>query len=118
MSDLIWNRRPWGSWAIVRESEDMVVKIIRVNPYSALSLQRHTGRQEHWTLLTDKNYGLHFIIGEEALVPDRYKVYTVDFGVVHRIVNRSIAPVQILEVIQGTYDESDIVRLEDAYGRN
>lgn len=40
-------------------------------------------------------------------------------GSVHRLANRTDAPVVLIEVQSGSYlGEDDIVRLEDDYGRN
>jgi mannose-1-phosphate guanylyltransferase/mannose-6-phosphate isomerase len=47
-------------------------------------------------------------VGEELFVPR---------GTVHRLSAEGDEPVRILEVSFGEFDEGDIVRLDDVYGR-
>jgi mannose-6-phosphate isomerase len=107
-------RRPWGSYMVVAENAD-AVKILRVSPMSRLSLQKHDRRSECWTAITE---GMLAIIGDNAVVLEPYKPYTVDVGKVHRIMNYSNEVGIIIETIHGEYDEEDIVRFEDDFGRD
>ena len=42
----------------------------------------------------------------------------VDVSKVHRLVNVGNEVGRVVEIIQGVYDEEDIERLEDDYGRD
>lgn len=119
MTSLEWQRRPWGKWTVVYTSPETTVKLLVVDPGEALSLQYHRQRSESWVVLD----GIPtLIIGEAGRIPvtltGRPNVrYDVPPLVNHRIENRENVPARILEVIQGRYDENDIVRLHDRYER-
>ena len=106
-------KRPWGGYQIIAE-DAQAVKILRVNPMTRLSLQTHAKRSERWTPITD---GMLAIIGETAVVLEPFKTYVIDVGQVHRIMNYSGDVGIIVETLHGEYDEDDIVRLEDDFGR-
>jgi mannose-6-phosphate isomerase-like protein (cupin superfamily) len=106
-------KRPWGGYQIIAE-DAQAVKILRVNPMTRLSLQTHAKRSERWTPITD---GMLAIIGENAVVLEPFKTYVVDVGQIHRIMNYSGEVGIIVETLHGEYDEDDIVRLEDDFGR-
>ncbi len=106
-------KRPWGGYQIIAE-DAQAVKILRVNPMTRLSLQTHAKRSERWTPITD---GMLAIIGETAVVLEPFKTYVIDVGQVHRIMNYSGEVGLIVETLHGEYDEDDIVRLEDDFGR-
>ena len=96
-----------GQW-----SGKITVKILRVDPRSRLSLQRHRHRDEEWLCLRGS---------AEVRVGDRTtKVNVGDRTVVprnrlHRIYSERGA--EFLEVSTGKFSEDDIVRVEDDYGR-
>ena len=114
---LVWESRPWGEYATVYSSEETTVKLLRIFPGQALSLQYHEYREEFWTLTNPPTGAVVFIINGSA-VPARMGVrYHIPRLVVHRIANKSDTIVQVLEVMRGRYDENDIVRIYDKYGR-
>lgn len=105
--------RPWGGFRVVGQfSGRITVKIVKIKPGGRLSLQRHRNRDEEWTVLTgratatveDRVYHLH--------VGDRTTAYRTW---VHRL--ESEAGAELLEVSYGEFDEDDIERLSDDYGR-
>ena len=107
--------RPWGSWEVINVGNKHIVKKITVNPHSALSLQMHHHRSEHWIIsegtaqvtLDDKTF--------EA--PANTPIF-IEVEQKHRIANETNNPVVFIEIQTGeTLDENDIVRFEDAYGR-
>lgn len=110
--------RPWGGFRVLADAASgeapIAVKILTVAPGQRLSLQTHELRAEEWTPL---HPGLSAQIGDEVhdLVP--FVTYRVQTGQVHRIINNSDLPGQIVEVMFGQYAEDDIVRLEDDYRR-
>lgn len=107
-------KRPWGEYKIIGENP-VCVKIITVNPHSRLSLQTHKLRDEVWVALQP---GLYADIGDNTFAMGVMDRFFVEHGVQHRIQNVTDNPIQVLELIYGLYDEDDICRLEDDYGRN
>ena len=107
------NERPWGGYYVLAE-DAQAVKLLKVKPMTRLSLQTHAKRSEKWTPLTD---GMLAIIGDKAVILEPYQTYIVDVGMVHRIMNYSNETGFIVETLHGEYDEEDIVRLEDDFGR-
>lgn len=107
--------RPWGSYQILAQSERFQVKRIIVNPGGVLSSQYHHHRAEHWIVVSGTaritNGDKVFLVGEDQ------STY-IPLGVVHRLENPGILPLELIEVQSGSYlGEDDIVRLEDSYGR-
>ena len=107
--------KPWGKFEQYTHNLPSTVKIITVAPGGTLSRQYHRHRDELWVVLDP---GARVEMDGETLSPEpREKLY-IPRGTVHRL---SAAwgggPVRILEVSFGEFDEGDIVRLDDAYGR-
>jgi mannose-6-phosphate isomerase-like protein (cupin superfamily) len=107
------DERPWGSFDQFTKNEATTVKIIRVNPGKRLSLQRHAHRAEFWYVLSG-NGTAEIDSAEHALTPG----VTVEIPVhtTHRL-TASDEGITILEIATGEFDEDDIERLEDDYGR-
>jgi mannose-6-phosphate isomerase len=86
------DERPWGRWEVLDTGGGFAVKRITVAPGAALSL--------------------------ELLELQRNQSVFIPVGTAHRIENLGDEPVEFVEVQVGDrLDESDIVRLEDRYGR-
>lgn len=107
--------RPWGSYENLDAGDGFQVKHIIVKPGAKLSLQRHSKRAEHWTVVSGR-----------AIVTCDDKVFTLEknqstfipMGTKHRLENPDAAPLHVIEVQCGSYlGEDDIVRYEDSYGR-
>lgn len=106
-------KRPWGEFVEYTRNTESTVKIITVNPNEALSLQHHHNRDEFWHVISgdgnirigDKTFKV--VVGENHFVPKE---------TAHRI-EAGVLPLVILEISFGKFDENDIVRLEDRYGR-
>jgi mannose-1-phosphate guanylyltransferase/mannose-6-phosphate isomerase len=108
--------RPWGGYTILHSSPEVTVKILQVNPGKRLSLQKHSHRSETWHPITE---GLSAQIGRDIVLLEPGKPVTIDVGMVHRLVNGAGRQVgYVVEIIKGMYDEEDIERLEDDYGRS
>ena len=112
-----FDRRPWGSFTILDESEDFKVKRIEVLPEKRLSYQRHSRRSEHWFVVC--GIAKVTLNGREFLVK---KGEAVDIPVetAHRVENPDASQLLVfIETQTGDYfGEDDIVRLEDDFGRN
>lgn len=114
MSDKFVEFRPWGKFTRYTLNEPTTVKVIAVNPSQKLSVQRHENRDELWIPFDD---GLYALIGDETIkmIPDRE--YFIPRGTIHSVESKSIFEARFLEIAFGQFDEDDIERLEDRYGR-
>lgn len=105
--------RPWGGFDIFALNRTASVKIITVAPAGRLSLQRHHLRAETWVVLDP---GLEVVVGDRTWVAEVDEVVHVPRGALHRMTATGDR-VRVLEVVLDVFDEDDIVRVEDAYGR-
>ena len=106
-------KRPWGSFERFTLNEPSTVKIITVNRGEAFSLQKHKGRDEWWKILEGDGKATIDGTEKEIKVGDEY---FLPRGTEHRILAGKSAVV-FLEISFGDFDENDIVRIEDRYGR-
>jgi mannose-6-phosphate isomerase len=106
--------KPWGRFEQYTHNLACTVKIITVAPGGRLSRQYHKKRDELWVVL-DK--GACVELGEEVLYPEPEEKLFIPRETVHRLSSEAEAEVRILEISFGEFDEDDIVRLEDIYGR-
>ncbi len=107
--------RPWGYYEVLKEDAEHKVKRIVVYPGGRLSLQRHRHRDEHWLIVSGE--GVFTLNAEEIILGKRQSI-DIPRGALHRVLNTGKADLVIVEVQTGEYfDESDIERLEDDYGR-
>ena len=108
-------RRPWGTYATLRQEDGYQVKRITVAPGQKLSLQYHHKRAEHWVV----TQGQAIVqVGDEEFEtgPGEYRYIPLEEK--HRLTNIGEDELVLIEVQVGSYlGEDDIVRLEDAYGR-
>jgi mannose-1-phosphate guanylyltransferase/mannose-6-phosphate isomerase len=113
--------RPWGYMDIFVKEHVCSVRILNFDPGQRMSLQRHQRRDELLVAIDD---GLSVQIGE---TPEQARRFTTvarqgDQMVIPRDMwHRFGAPpdrrVRSLEIAFGEYDQNDIERLEDDYGR-
>ena len=106
--------KPWGSFERYTHNLASTVKIITVAPGGVLSSQYHHKRDELWVALDP---GARVELDGEVVEPELGEELFVPRGTVHRLSAEGDEPVRILEVSFGEFDEGDIVRLDDAYGR-
>ncbi len=106
--------KPWGSFEQYTHNLPSTVKIITVAPGGTLSRQYHHHRDELWVVLDP---GARVELDEEAHSPGPGEKLYIPRGTVHRLSAEGGGPVRILEISFGEFDEGDIVRLEDVYGR-
>ena len=107
--------RPWGAYEGIDAGEGFQVKRITVNPGSALSLQMHYHRAEHWIVVQ----GTALVTrGHEVVTLSENQSTYIPLGVKHRLENPGMIPLELIEVQSGSYlGEDDIVRFDDQYGR-
>ena len=107
--------KPWGSFESLFTNfgeGQLSAKIIRINPGSRLSLQTHRRRSETWFVVDGT---VHVQVGKKRLYVPAGGVVSVPAGVRHRM--GSSRGATVLEVSRGHFDEDDITRIEDDYGR-
>lgn len=108
--------RPWGSFRRFVHDEPCTVKMLTVLPGERLSLQSHKHRSEMWVFLDPGGIvdidgeTTHPAVGDTVFIP---------CGARHRLAAdpSAGAPVRIVEMGFGTFDEDDITRYDDEYGR-
>ena len=105
--------RPWGAFTEFTKNEPSTVKIITVNDGGELSLQYHHHRDEFWYIVSgvgvvtigDEHFTAH--VGEKFFIPRKTNHRAKGVG----------GQLVFMEISFGEFDEKDIVRLEDHYGR-
>lgn len=105
--------RPWGNFERFTLNEKTTVKIITVNAGEAISLQTHTHRDEFWRVL--KGSGV-IRIGEKDNDACAGDTFFSPRHAEHRVEGGSEG-LTLLEIAFGDFNEGDIHRLEDRYGR-
>ena len=111
--------RPWGNMIrFCLNAPDITVKVLTVNPKEVISLQKHKYRDQFYyiidelTIITEnKQEDLVESIGKPG---DEFYFHR---GTLHRAYNHSLHPARYLEISFGNYNEKDIKRIEDKYGR-
>lgn len=106
-------KRPWGEFRQLTHNSSSTVKVHRIKPGEETSWQSHTKRSEFWhivegggmVLVEDKKYNV--TPGDEHDAP---------IGAKHRWIAGPSGMV-LVEVAFGDFDEEDIIRYEDKYGR-
>lgn len=105
-------KTPWGHF-INFWRKGLNVKIIEVKPESRLSLQSHKLRDEVWFLLAGD---LECQIADKLIKMKKGIPYLISRGIRHRL-SAFEKGGKIIEISFGKFDEKDIVRMEDDYGR-
>jgi mannose-6-phosphate isomerase len=109
------SERPWGYYEVLLEDTEHKVKRIVVYPGSRLSLQRHRHRDEHWLIVSGEAV---FTLNTDEINLVRGQSIDIPSGALHRVRNTGETDLVIVEVQTGDYfDENDIERVEDDYGR-
>ena len=107
--------RPWGWYDSVDAGARFQVKRIMVKPGAALSLQMHHHRAEHWIVV--KGTARVTCDDTQYLLSENESTY-IPLGKTHRLENPGRFDLEMIEVQSGSYlGEDDIVRFDDAYGR-
>jgi mannose-6-phosphate isomerase len=106
--------KPWGKFAQYTQNMLSTVKVITVQPGGALSLQYHHLRDELWVVLDAR---AKIELGHRVIQPQIGDRIFIPRMTTHRLSATGDRPVRILEISFGEFEENDIVRLEDIYGR-
>jgi mannose-6-phosphate isomerase len=105
--------RPWGSFEQFTLNEPSTVKILHVDAGKRFSLQKHVHRSEYWKVI--EGNGIAHINDEERNVGIGDTI-EIPAGTLHRLTGGENG-ISVLEIAFGPFDESDIERLEDDFGR-
>ena len=107
---------PWGSWEVLLEESTYKVKRVTVLPGKRLSYQKHSNRNEHWSVISGK--ALVTIDGKDTLL-EAGQAIDIPREAAHRVSNPGQSSLVFIEIQRGSYlGEDDIIRLEDDYGRS
>lgn len=105
--------RPWGSFERFVQNMPATVKILRVASGKRFSLQKHSRRAEFWKVIEGSGTVQIGDIEKEVMVGDEIEV---PINTLHRLTGGEHG-IAVLEIITGDYDENDIERVEDDFGR-
>jgi len=113
----ITTHRPWGSFKNHEAVNSAMLKTLHILPGKRLSLQRHAHRDELWVLIEgDATATLGTDVSALERVPLQLHVpILVPRGTLHRLESKEGCT--IVEVSGGHFDEEDIERIEDDFGR-
>jgi mannose-6-phosphate isomerase-like protein (cupin superfamily) len=107
------DERPWGAFEQFTQNEDSTVKILIIHAGQQFSLQTHDRRDEFWRIMSGSGV---VTVGDEELEAQRGDEFWVPRGSAHRA-HANDTDLVILEISFGQFDENDIKRLKDDYGR-
>src|SRR5262245_20666791 len=105
--------RPWGKFDRFTLNESTTVKIVRVEADKRLSLQFHHKRSEFWRVIAG---GGTVTIGEAEHQAKEGDEFEIPVETKHRLAGGP-ERITVLEIALGEFDESDIERVEDDFGR-
>ncbi|MDE2212965.1 MAG: phosphomannose isomerase type II C-terminal cupin domain [Patescibacteria group bacterium] len=105
--------RPWGFFEQFTLNTPSTVKLLSVRSGEALSLQTHAKRDEFWHVLSGEGV---VTIGDSTQKVHAQKEFFIPRGTAHRA-EALEHDLWMLEISFGDFDEEDIVRLKDRYGR-
>lgn len=112
--------RPWWFYTVLEEQPTYKIKVIWVNQWAKLSLQRHYHRSEHWVVVwwtakvscwkdMDNIKEILMVENESIFIPKTH---------MHRLENPWKEMLYIIEAQVWTYlEEDDIERFDDIYNR-
>ena len=114
--ETLHTEKPWGFFDQYALNTTCTVKILTCKPGERLSLQKHAHRDELWVALDD---GIVIDLDGKTLHPLKGQEVWLPKGSVHRLRCEASTEqsVRVLEISLGKFDENDIERLEDNYGR-
>jgi mannose-6-phosphate isomerase len=105
--------RPWGSFRRYAYNEKCTVKILTVSPNQRLSKQTHKHRDELWIIIDE---GLQVELDNRVWNPRKGEEIVISRNTFHRLSSLS-ATGRVVEISFGEFDEKDIIRSDDIYGR-
>jgi len=114
-NSLMITTRPWGNYEVMETRKEFQIKLISVNPGQRLSLQSHRYRSEHWIVIAGT---AEVVCDENITILEVQDSIEIPLGSKHRVSNFGDDILQFIEIQLGSsFEEEDIVRYEDDYGR-
>jgi len=105
--------KPWGHYTQYTLNEPTTIKTLHIKKGEQLSLQTHQHRAEHWIILQGT---IDVQIGEEKITLKEGEDCYIKRGQKHTA-KTTTHDATILEISYGRFNENDIQRHEDKYGR-
>ena len=107
--------KPWGSYTVIENGKDYVVKKLIIKTNEKTSLQSHDFRSEHWIIVQ----GIAEVtINKETKTIRANENIFIPIKAKHRIANQHNEDLVIIEIWYGKrLEEKDIIRYDDKYNR-
>ena len=105
--------KPWGAFRQYTLNEQSTVKILTVAASQRLSEQYHRNRDELWIAL---DAGVDVEIDGTVTTAVQDQEFFIPRGALHRLTGGKKGG-RVLEISFGLFDENDIIRTKDIYGR-
>jgi mannose-6-phosphate isomerase len=105
--------RPWGEFRQFIHDAPSTVKILTVKAGEEFSLQTHEKRDEFWRVIQGEGT---ITVGDKEFDAKEDYEFRVPKETKHRI-KGGPSGIKVLEISTGEFDEGDIKRYEDKYGR-
>jgi mannose-1-phosphate guanylyltransferase/mannose-6-phosphate isomerase len=105
--------RPWGKFRQYAHNLQCTVSLMTVKEGQRLSFQAHRRRSELWIVLTE---GCEIQIGETVYHPAVGAELWIPADTPHRLGSGN-GESRVLEVAFGDWQQDDIIRYQDDYGR-
>ncbi len=114
ISKILTTEKPWGRFIQYVLNQPVTVKILEIHAGEEVSYQYHDNRSELWIPLDE---GACIRLEDEILRPKTMEPIFIPQGAKHQLIGEA-QDYRILEISFGHFDEEDIVRLQDKYGRD
>ena len=113
LQEIITTEKPWGRFIQYVLNQPVTVKILEIRAGEQVSYQYHHHRSELWIPLDE---GACINLDGTMQRPEPMEPVLIPQGAKHQLIGES-KDYRILEIASGHFDEEDIVRLSDKYGR-
>ena len=87
-----FDRRPWGTYAVLDDGDDCKVKRMTVDPGQRLSYQSHAHRAEHWVVV--RGVATVTLDGTDHTVEPGRSI-DIPLGAAHRVANHGVGPARL-----------------------
>jgi len=114
LQEIFRTEKPWGGFIQYVLNQPVTVKILDIRAGEQVSYQYHHHRSELWIPLDE---GACLKIEGEIQRPKPMEPVFIPQGAKHQLIGES-RDYRVLEIAFGRFDEEDIVRLSDKYGRS
>jgi mannose-1-phosphate guanylyltransferase len=104
--------RYWGAYTRLETGPRFSIERVEIKPGASLSMRMHHHRSEHWIVVS----GMAEVTrDDEVFLVDTNESIYIKAGHKHRVANRGLIDLVLIEVQSGDYlGEDDIVRFDDS----